>query len=450
MVIRFRGIWFVSCFAVLSAAPLGAQSVAQVGGPAEQPPASFTGQQYVDSRGCVFMRAGFSGNTTWVPRIGRDRKAMCNAVTPAEAAARLNADDAQAQMPIMDQGNAAQMARQATPATVAPLAPAAPMETIASDMQAARSTGIFAPAAMPGMATAMGQMPQPAANATGLQPMVLRPQQAVAASPAGAGLQMSSACPANAPVLQYLPLRTGGDVAVCTRGDGTATGWVSPNFGSGALGGAFAQGQGSQIPGASGGIAATGSTGGYVQTVIAGQPIVAPRRETPTYVAAWKDDRLNPYRGIGTAQGWADQARVWTRRTPAKTHADIARKRAWKSGSAFVRMTGSTMSAAPDMAAVRMKGSTMSAAPDMVATVPIAASMGQQMFVQVGTFGQPSNADTAVNRLAGMGLPVALSKGSKGGQQLVAVLAGPFASAADAQQALFAARSAGFGDAFIR
>ena len=41
---------------------LQAQTLRAVRPPAEFPPASFRGKQFVDSRGCVYIRAGIDGN----------------------------------------------------------------------------------------------------------------------------------------------------------------------------------------------------------------------------------------------------------------------------------------------------------------------------------------------------------------------------------------------------
>lgn len=62
--------------AALLAAWAPAAAVAQ-GGPAELPPAEFAGRQYVDSAGCVFVRAEIDGVVTWAPRLDRDRSPLC-------------------------------------------------------------------------------------------------------------------------------------------------------------------------------------------------------------------------------------------------------------------------------------------------------------------------------------------------------------------------------------
>lgn len=61
----------------VSIGALHAKSLRNAGVPAEFPPSSFKGKQYVDSKGCVFIRAGISGNVTWVPRVSRSRQQIC-------------------------------------------------------------------------------------------------------------------------------------------------------------------------------------------------------------------------------------------------------------------------------------------------------------------------------------------------------------------------------------
>jgi hypothetical protein len=61
------GLWL----ALAPAAP------AQIAQPAELPPPGYRGQQYVDSRGCLFMRAGQPGNEVWIPRVTRQGVPLC-------------------------------------------------------------------------------------------------------------------------------------------------------------------------------------------------------------------------------------------------------------------------------------------------------------------------------------------------------------------------------------
>lgn len=370
----------VAVFAAVLA-PVGAysQSIAQIGGPAELPPSSYKGLQYVDSRGCVFMRVESSGTARWYPRVNAGRKPVCNQVKPGSI-------DVVADVPM------AEPAPAPVPAAK-PVVGRAPMPTIASRM--------------------MPQAPVRPAQAVVVPKVVAeRPAAKIATPPAKSYERAASAgpgkgkigCYTDAPVAEVVRLRNGGLAVMCTRGDGTSGGWRPPIYPAGARPGVALRDP----------VQVTRAAPSHVQAIP-----VPPKG----YKLAWKDDRLNPMRGIGTAQGQADQDRIWTRKAPARLVADVERKKAGR--------TGVTMSA-------------------MNAPVKPAQQGGGRAFVQVGTFGVASNASGAVARLRAAGLPVATSKLVKGGKVLQVVLVGPFASAGAAQTGLAQARRAGFGDAFLR
>ncbi|MCX7287776.1 MAG: SPOR domain-containing protein [Rhodobacterales bacterium] len=51
---------------------------AELTSPAERPPPGYAGQQYVDSKGCLFVRAGQDPKQDdWLPRVTRDGKPLC-------------------------------------------------------------------------------------------------------------------------------------------------------------------------------------------------------------------------------------------------------------------------------------------------------------------------------------------------------------------------------------
>ena len=74
---RFLSVSVLAATCALTFGALDAQTLRRDNGPAELSPSSFTANQYVDSKGCVYIRAGVDGNTNWVPRVTRARKVVC-------------------------------------------------------------------------------------------------------------------------------------------------------------------------------------------------------------------------------------------------------------------------------------------------------------------------------------------------------------------------------------
>jgi SPOR domain len=251
----------------VSAGIVEAQSIADIGGPAELPPGSFTGQQYIDSRGCVFLRAGVGGRTSWAPRLDASRNVLCGypptfGSPPAAVAV----------------------------AEPAPVPEAAPVVTEVVPAPAAAE-------APPARAVAT---PPPA-------PAAAAPARTVrAAVPAAPRL---IGCFTNTPVPVRVRLTNGGSAVLCTRGDGTLEGARAPIYPAGSGVGASLTEPQSAAPRGAVRMAAP---------VPAARTAEGPVAPPAGYRAAWQDDRLNPNRGVGTAFGQSQQDQVWTREVPAR------------------------------------------------------------------------------------------------------------------------------------
>ena len=379
--VAFQGcvrMWFRALSAgvgvVLSASIALAQAGGDLRGPREAPPSDFRGGQFVDSAGCVFVRAGLSGRTTWVPRIGANRQQLCG--RPPSFAA-------QAPIAMAEQAPAVRQQPAAPVALAPPVAPQAETRRVATTQQPAR-------AASPAPRSAV-----------------------VAAAPT---VRVTPGCAPHAPHGERLLLTDGRFTLVCFRDSSFVPTWAirqgeARTDCAAAPGGPVVQRRdGSRAalcaPGGHGQGAAPVGRGAAPTSDIAAAIPPVPRGFKP----AWQDDRLNPLRGQGTAQGQARQNRIWTQETPMR----LVEEKPARKASEQVTLSAS------------------------------GAASG--IFVQVGSFAQPANADRARARLAGLGLPVAQAQAR--GQMVV--MAGPFADRTAARQAQARARQAGFSDAFIR
>ncbi len=322
-----RLITLMGLLALAWAEPVFAQS----DGPAELPAPDYQGQSYIDTKGCIFLRAGYGGDVNWVPRVDQNRKPICGQ-TPTNEIARV--------------------------------ADAAAVDAPATPVRRTRT--------------------MPVRTYPPKKPVMI-------------------GCPVSVPVARRYATTDGGSVVICTRSDGSLTGARSPIYPKDSGVGAALSSQryaGVTIP--------------LAQGKQANSPSASVVTPPLGYERAWKDDRLNPLRGKGTAEGEAAQDRILTRTVPA---AAIA---------------------AP----------TKPAAAVVATTTPSAKAGGY--FVQVGAFGEPANADGASLRLKALGLPVSRGKYTSKSKVLQIIYAGPFSSGNDARAALSLARGHGFSDAFLR
>ena len=431
---------------LVSSLPAGAQSATRYKEPAEFPPASFTGSQYVDSRGCVFVRAGISGVTTWVPRVKSSRENLCGAQpTFAKGESAQTVVSGQAALPpgatlITVPQAAGAGAASVTAAPVAPVAP--PAAVVASPRPAAPA---------PRQATARAERPgAPMRTIASITTPPTIGLQAEARAKAGTQTRAAQAAPMAAPGTARVNRCASAAVRCGPQVQDPA---ITPQTRVVPRHLAEAQAQAAAI------------------TVI-----------PQGYRLVWEDDRLNPRRAQGTLEGKAAMDLIWTQQVPRRLidrrsgrdmtaynpnltypYTDLATQTRSKV-LADRGVTLSSRSAAPAPApmpkakAVQVAAPARVVAPQQVsisgkmnaAAPKVAAKAGAGRYVQVGAFANPDNAAAATRRLQAAGLPGSSASLTRKGQPLRLVLAGPFSDPAALAAALGVARAAGFRDAFPR
>ena len=422
-----------------------AQNLRNAGQPAEFPPASYKSTQYVDSRGCVFVRAGISGNVTWVPRVTRSRKQFCNqqpslagrvvAAAPAPAAA---------QEPVqitIDQ-----------PAKPKPVAAAKPKVRKPVAVAAAKPATLRKPVVRK---PAVRRAPAQAATATPIQiipakkPKAVQPKPVVRQTAAPAVRRQTACAGASAISQRYLSgpnVRCGPQTAAISSGQ-RVTG-----------------GHGNNINGA---------------TRVVPKHVLIQRQNTQNlplpegYARVWEDDRLNPNRAEQSLAGQAAVKLIWTNTVPRRLinqsngrdvtasvplvypYLDVATQTRDLGVVSIVRRDGQVLkriqrNSARSYTSVRQPTLSSRSVPKPVAKAPARAvpKATASQVVQVGTYRSQSDAQTVAKRLQRMGMPVRIGKFNRSGQTLRMVLVGPFGG--DAAQQLNAVRRAGYGNAFLR
>ncbi|SLN48537.1 hypothetical protein ROJ8625_02365 [Roseivivax jejudonensis] len=270
--------------------------------PAEFPPDSYDGRQYVDSRGCAYIRAGIDGAVTWVPRVTRTREHICG-LRPTLGGTRTAATDAPAE--------SAGPAPRAAPASTPRPAPAA------APARAPRSAPPAPVAATP-EETAARAAPAPERRVRTAPPLV-RPVPAADRS-------------APPPVPQARPLVVSVSEGGCDGRAAAAAGYrvrcVETDGGRG-----VGAGTGVRAVGATTGVRAVGATRGPIrgaavrdlppETRILPLHVARARDATvptvpPGYRPAWDDGRLNPHRANQSLGGFYATQRVWTNTVPRR------------------------------------------------------------------------------------------------------------------------------------
>ncbi|WP_425041137.1 SPOR domain-containing protein [Primorskyibacter sp. S187A] len=426
--------------------------------PAEVPPASFRGNQFVDSRGCVYVRAGVDGATRWVPRVSRSREVVCGfqptgATRTAGAAPARNAPEV---VQITPRGTSAAAPAPAPAATPTPApAPRVVTPAPAPRPQAAPNQPIRTVASTP--ATPRVIRPAPVTRPA---PVAVPTPRVVTPTPAPRSTATANAgCPGLSGMSKKY-MHSGPNV----RCGPQAQPHVTLKGGTQKL--RTPTGQVKTIRNRD--VVVYSGTSGVRQ--ITGQTVIAPRnayeerRQAVTkvpkgYKLAWEDGRLNPKRGYQTLDGRRKMMLVWTNTVPRQLVDQY-------SGEVVTRYfpdlqypytSPRQQAAAEAKAKVSVKApkanTVQTIRPRAVSTksapIKTRAKPATHRFVQLGTWNKGEEAST-VKRLQRAGLPVKIGKFSRNGKEYRSVLMGPYAKQDALMAGLSRAKKMGYSRAKLR
>ncbi|QFT57422.1 Sporulation related domain protein [Sulfitobacter sp. THAF37] len=438
---------------IASGGLLALQADAQEQLPAEFPPASYKGKQYVDSKGCVFIRAGIDGDVSWIPRVTRARQTVCGfkptlagqvaSAAPAETSApppvQITLNDAPVAAPAPAQVPRKVVRRQPAPAPVvvrqtAP-APKPQPRVVPAPVVVAAPTPTPTPAPAPAPQTRPA--PRVASACEGASPLSRQYLRGAPGAPVRCGPQAEPiVAPSRvATVRQGDVSRAADDITI------TAKTRIVPKH--------VAQNR--------------------INTI---DNVRAPRG----YKQVWDDGRLNPHRAEQTLAGRSDMLLIWTQTVPRRLinqrtgrdvtasvplvypYLDIVTQRRelgevtivqrdGRLAKRIVRNSASARATTKRQPVYSSRSAPQAAQPQAAAASPALAG---KRFVQIGTYGNPSNARRAAQNVARMGMAARIGKHSRGGKTYMTVQAGPFRSAGAVQSAMNRLRGAGYRDAFAR